>query len=317
MKLSDIKKLTQGLPPPSSNATQKEISEYLRSLGFDPGDCYQELEMESKYVDTHQDSSFSNSNVSLHSHSFYEVLFCRNAYGTEYLIGSNRYRLQKGDIILIPPGTSHRPLFPDTMIEPYIRDVLWLSPDFIKILRTTFPDEDLYHITDTHLLRTAGTPWEFLGEMFRQGVLESEKRDIGWEAAVVSNTIQLIVHLRRAIRNKTASEMKAEQPDLLEQVMAYVEQHLSEKISLAEVSRYFYVSESTISHIFRRKMGVSFYRCVTQRRLIAAKNLILQGTTLENVAEKTGYSDYSTFYRAFKGEFGISPRQFRNQYIPE
>ena len=59
-------------------------------------------------------------------------------------------------------------------------------------------------------------------------------------------------------------------------------------------------------------MGVSFYRCVTQRRLIAAKALITEGNPLEQVAEMTGFGDYSAFYRAFKQEYGISPRQYRN-----
>lgn len=59
-------------------------------------------------------------------------------------------------------------------------------------------------------------------------------------------------------------------------------------------------------------MRVSFYRYVTQRRLIAAKSLILQNLPMEDVAVQSGFSDYSSFYRAFKQEFGISPRQYRN-----
>ncbi len=58
-------------------------------------------------------------------------------------------------------------------------------------------------------------------------------------------------------------------------------------------------------------MGISFYQYVTQRRLVAAKNLILQNIPMEIVAGKVGFSDYSSFYRAFKSEYGISPRQFR------
>ena len=58
-------------------------------------------------------------------------------------------------------------------------------------------------------------------------------------------------------------------------------------------------------------MGVSFYRCVTQRRLISAKSFIEQEIPLEDVGRRVGFSDYSTFYRAFKKEFGISPRQYR------
>ena len=68
---------------------------------------------------------------------------------------------------------------------------------------------------------------------------------------------------------------------------------------------------STVSHLFRQKLGVSFYRYVTQRRLIAAKTLIEQGQPLEAVASQTGFLDYSGFYRAFKQEFCISPRQYR------
>ena len=314
MKLSEVRRITEEMTRIAPAERENALQKLLYSLGVDPENLYQELEMESKLVDTHQDTSFSNNHVSLHSHTFFEILCCRNTCGAEYLVGSDRYRLQKGDIILVPPGVSHRPLLPDQMNEPYIRDVLWLSPEFIRMLKESFPEDDLHQLRDIHLLRTAGTQWDFLGEKIRQGVLEAEKRDIGWQAAVVANTIHLIVQLRRAVLNRTAGEMKAEKPELLDQVMAYIEQNLSGKITLTEVSRHFYVSESTVSQLFRKKMGVSFYRCVTQRRLISAKNLIHTDTPLETVAELTGFSDYSTFYRAFKGEFGISPRQYRLQY---
>lgn len=69
---------------------------------------------------------------------------------------------------------------------------------------------------------------------------------------------------------------------------------------------------STVSHQFKQKMGVSIYQYITQRRLISAKALIARGIALEQVAVQVGFSDYSAFYRAFKQEYGISPRQFRN-----
>ena len=91
--------------------------------------------MESRFVDTHQDVSFTNTSVQLHSHSFFELICCRNSCGAEYLVGAERYRLQKGDIILIPPGVSHRPLLPDEMTEPYKRYVLWISQEFLNHLQ--------------------------------------------------------------------------------------------------------------------------------------------------------------------------------------
>ena len=318
MKLSEIKKLMNALPPENMDWQVKKGQELLQKLGFEPGAMYQELEMESRFVDTHQDVSFSATKVNLHSHSFYELLFCRNTCGVEYLVGADRYRLQKGDIILIAPGISHCPLLPETMPEPYKRDVLWINAEFMDSVLQYFPE---FHLDSPHyssLLRTGGTHWEALGDLFHTGVWEAETKRPGWEMALTGNTLHLLSLLHRAFIDHSTAPLKAEKPELLDRVLAYVEIHLSEKITLADVSHLFYVSESTISQTFRKKLGVSFYRCVTQRRLIAAKALIEEGRILEQVADLVGFSDYSSFYRAFKQEYGISPRQYKKlQESPE
>lgn len=316
MKLSEIRQIMQTLEIAPGDLDPKNHNHYLKMLGFEPGTIYQELEMESRYVDTHLDVSYDNANVHLHSHSFFEFLYCCNNCNAEYLIGTKRYRLQKGDILLIPPGISHRPLLPDHMTQPYKRYVLWINAEFFYDLLKQFPDDRLYTQTGVNLIRTAGTAWESLGALFQLGVQESEKRKIGWEAFVAANTIQLVIQFRRAILDNTTKPMKAEKPELLDSILAYIEEHLADKITLADVAKYFWVSQSTISQTFRNKLGVSFYRCVTQRRLIAAKTLILEGQALENVSEQVGFSDYSTFYRAFRQEYGVSPRQFRRLQEP-
>ena len=311
VKLSVIKQLTQQLSPDLNRSDMSQRHTLLQSLGYEPGTLYQELEMESRFVDTHQDISWSNANVSLHSHIFYEVLCCRNTCGAEYLVGSERYRLQKGDIIFVSPGVSHRPLLPEHMTEPYIRDVLWFSPEFVEVCHRLFSNNFEGTKRPSSLLRTAGTKWEYLTELFRTGVQESEDAAPGWESAVVGNAMVLITHLARAFYDRTELTPSAERPELLDRAMAYIEENLARKITLADAARHLYVSESTVSQTFRNKMGVSFHQCLTQRRLIAAKQLIIKDVLLEHVGQLVGFPDYSTFYRAFKKEFGISPRQYR------
>jgi len=313
VKLEEMKLLSQSLPPNAEILTPEHVEKALSRMGLEPGAFYQELEMTSRYVDTHQDVTFSNAHVNLHSHNFYEFLFCHSAGDVEYLVGAERYRLQRGDVILIPPGVSHRPLLPDHMAEPYRRDVLWINPDVMDQIEMMVPQNARLHTQESRLLRTAGTRWEFIGELFRHGVREFEGQQPGWEEIVLGNTMQILVYLRRAMMDRSAAPLKAEKPELLDQVLAYIEEHLAEKITLGEIAKHFWVSQSTISQTFRNKLGVSFYRCVTQRRLIAAKSLIIEGLPMENVGQKVGFSDYSTFYRAFKQEFGISPRQFRKK----
>ncbi len=313
MKIEEVRKLSEKLSVPGGELQPAQVERYLRQAGLEPGAFYQELEMSSRYVDTHQDVTYSNSRVNLHSHNFYEFLFCHSAADVEYLVGAERYRLQKGDMIMIPPGVSHRPLLPEQLTEPYRRDVLWVNADLIDQMELLVPQESRFNAQESRLLRTAGTRWEFIGELFRHGVREFEGREPGWEEIVLGNTIQLLVYLRRAIQDRSAAPLKAEKPELLDQALAYIEAHLAEKITLSDIAKHFWVSQSTITQTFRNKLGVSFYRSVTQRRLIAAKTLIIEGVPLESVGRKVGFADYSSFYRAFKQEFGISPRQFRKK----
>ena len=310
MKLDDVRKLAAAEFPHTPEG-QRKIHEYLISLGIDPSNLYQELEMSSPYVNTHRDSTFSSTFVSLHSHSYFEILYCISAVDVEYLVGPDRYKLQSGDIVLIPPGVSHRPLLPETMTAPYVRDVLWINADYLASLAEIFSYADSGKDRTT-LIRTAGTGWQFLGDLFQTGVWEEAQKKPGWEAVVVGNSLKILAYLNRAYEDRGTDLLKAEKPELLDNVTAYIERNYARQITIDDLARKFYVSTSTISHLFKQKMGVSIYHYVTQRRLISAKNLISKGIHLEQVSTQVGFTDYSAFYRAFKHEYGISPRQYRN-----
>lgn len=311
MKIGELRRMVQSSYAPATPERQQEIMQYLLSLGIDMSSSYQELEMSSRLADTHRDTSFSNTVVQLHSHDFYEILCCRNTCGAEYLVGSRRYRLQKGDIIFVSPGVSHRPILPERVPEGYKRDVLWLSAEFIAAMKTLSPDWQQENPRSTDLLRTSGTQWAFLPELIHRGVLEYEAAQPGWQNIVIGNAMVIATHLARALRDGSTAPIRAEAPELLDRVMSYIENHYCENLSVADAALRFHVSQSTISHLFKEKLGVSFHHCLAQRRLIAAKELIARGELLEAVGEQTGFSDYSSFYRAFKREYGISPRQYR------
>ena len=107
--------------------------------------------------------------------------------------------------------------------------------------------------------------------MFRKGVLEEEEKRPGWEAAVMGNTLSIFANLKRIYMERSAGTMRAEKPELLDRVAAYIEKHYTTHITIDDLARQFYVSNSSISHLFKQKMGVSVYRYITQRRLISAK----------------------------------------------
>ena len=104
---------------------------------------------------------------------------------------------------------------------------------------------------------------------------------------------------------------------LLEQISAYLEANLAEKITLKMIADQFSVSVSTVTQLFQKKTETTFHHFLTSLRMEKARTLILQGLPLESVGKEIGYRDHSTFYRAFRQTFGISPREYRKSANPD
>ena len=314
MKLHEMARQVQALGlAVGTSATKEQQRAVLERLNIDLDSFYQEIEMDYPLVQTQQDISDTGDVVALHSHAYYEMIFIRSG-NLQYLIGTRRYRVQRGDILLLRPGVSHRPLFPEKLTEKYDRVVIWLSAACNDMLRANWPFlAELDRLPC--VLRNSDISAESLAwfeKTFRRGVKESEKAAPGWQAVVFANTLELVTAMYSSFFGGNVPKPVEEKPELLDELMSYVEGRLAEHINLEDTARYFHVSESTISQLFRKRMGVSYYRYVTQRRLIAAKTMIAEGMNLERVAEAVGFTDYSSFYRAFKQEYGISPAKFRS-----
>ena len=100
---------------------------------------------------------------------------------------------------------------------------------------------------------------------------------------------------------------------LLEKISAYVDRNLPEKITLQMIADHCSVSISTVTQLFQKVLHTTFHSYVTQRRMVAAEDLIRCGVPLEEVGRKVGFQDHSSFYRAFRQSFGMSPREYRKQ----
>lgn len=283
----------------------------IKLLSNNHRNFYQEMEMDSPYVDTHRDISYEPEALQLHSHSFYEIIYCERG-NIQYLIGDKRYRIHAGDIILVPPGMSHRPIFYPEMMEPYSRIVLWISTEFVNFVSNHCEDFVLETLRtkEHHLLKTRGTDYKHIANYFHRGLLESTQRELLWEASLYANTISLVVHLCRALVSQKDS-FPMENKEEIDEIISYIEKNYADRITLEDTAKEFHISTSSLTKMFANKLGISFYHFVTQRRLINSKLKIEEGSPMEEVALSCGFGDYSAFYRAFKKEYGISPREYK------
>lgn len=310
MKIVDIIPSPGQLPTQDPRERASRLREILMEQGLSPDAVYSQVEMNTRFVDAHQDTSYAGEVVPPHSHGFHEMICCIGG-SADYLTGEQRIHITHGDILSIPAGLTHGVVIPENPAEPYRRYVLWLSQEYVQLIQTMFLGDAIPTDTELLLFHTGGADREHIGECFHRCVREREQQQLRWETAAFGIASELAAHLARLWQGQQGGDR--EKPELLDGIMRYVEGHLAEKITVSDIAARFWVSQSTISQLFRRKLGVSFYHYVTLRRLRESRVLIHSSIPMEQVSISVGFQDYSSFYRAFKSEFGISPAQYRKQ----
>ncbi len=247
--------------------------------------------------------------VEVHHHDFYEVYFLLNG-DVAYWVEGRIIRLEPGDLLFINPMELHRPIT-DPEKPMCERFVLWVNRAYLQGLSTDQMDLtacfDRANPDHSHLVRP--TPSERAVLMARMGELvrESYSKDMGSGLAARGILLQLLVQLNRLARRSDSHRQGEQLSPLVENAMQYIGEHLSGPLSLENLAQRLYVSKYHLSHAFSREVGVSVYRYVLLRRLMLARQLLQSGEPAGQVCTKCGFSDYTSFYRAFKSEYGISP----------
>ena len=95
-------------------------------------------------------------------------------------------------------------------------------------------------------------------------------------------------------------------------VRSVLDEQYRDPPSVARLAELVGLSTSRLAHLFRKEMGMSIQSYVVERRLQMAAMLIVQShERISQIAYSVGFGDVSNFNRAFRAEFGLSPRAFR------
>lgn len=276
---------------------------------FDPYQRMRSSEFELQYK---RDEDLAK--VGLHHHDFFEIFYLISGNVT-YTIEGRLYRVLPGDLLLISPMELHQ-----VTIQPdeggYERFVLWVSEECVRRLgagkadltRALDPAEDGY----VNQLRL-GSGAEDIRLLLTELYTESHSDRFGSSLLCDGLLTRLLISINR-FESETTSDArrKGQQSDIVAAVIEYIGDHYAESLSLDDLAERFYISKYHLSHEFSRQTGSGVYRYIQKKRLLIARARMAQGEKPTEVSTACGFRDYGGFYRAFRAEYGISPREFVN-----
>ena len=251
--------------------------------------------------------------VEVHHHDFYEVYYLLRGQ-VEYWVDGRIIRMTPGDLLLINPMELHRPMLQGDD-QVYERIVLWINKEYMESLSSDGVDlSSCFDITlpgHTHLIRPAAPDRSALTARMSELVREFYSGEFGGELCAYGLFLQFMVQLNRmALHTEPRPEDTEQLSALVQNALQYIADHLSDSMTVESIASELYVSKYYLSHAFTKEVGVSVYRYIMIRRLLMARQLLAAGESAGQVCRNCGFSDYASFYRAFKSEYGISPREF-------
>lgn len=243
--------------------------------------------------------------IEYHYHTFHKIIILL-AGKAGYAIEGERYDLSPGDFVLVGRGSIHRPEVAED--DFYERMILYIDPAYLTSLSTG--DCDL-----EGCFRQAQTAFRYVyrdegGSRVRQlfETLARTDREGGYGAALLARAqfLELMVEVNRVCRG--GHQVQAASGDSkVVALLQYLNLHLTEELTIDQLSERFYVSKYHMMRRFRRETGYSIHGYVTEKRLLLAQRLLAQGASPSEVGAQVGYQDYSTFSRAYKKQFGRGP----------
>ena len=246
-----------------------------------------------------------------HYHEFDKIVIFLSGTAS-YIVEGRSYFLQPWDVLLVSHHLIHKPVIDPN--DPYERVVIYLDPGFIRSHSTKDADLSacfrLARRRQFALMRPEGEEREILKALVAE--LERALADKGFGCELLARTrfLQLMIHLNRAMdRDHTDRDEQASRHDpKIERALSYINENLSEELSVETLAGQVYVSKYHFMRRFKEMTGCSVHQYITQKRLLAAARLLRTGVSAQNACARCGFQDYSTFQRAFRRQFGMTPR---------
>ena len=144
----------------------------------------------------------------------------------------------------------------------------------------------------------------------------------GFGEDILANSLfsELMVYLNRCLisRSNTAAQeipeslfgSRTDRSNSVGRIIAYIDEHITEELSLSHLSAQFYISPSYLCRVFKNHTGTTIHKYLTAKRITLAKDLLSQGYSVSEACNASGFKDYNGFLKSFVDSVGISPKKY-------
>jgi AraC-like DNA-binding protein len=232
------------------------------------------------------------------------------------LSGAPEFNFLPGESVILPEGVTMKVDFPEASEKrPVQCATLALDWDIVRknlaSLNENYPNNEApfewklnfsrYHFLNNKEL--AGSINKLIGISMENNVAKDALADLS-----------LKFLLLRIIQTQNLEMIKESSlPDhRFTAVVQYVEEHLTEKISVDMLARESYMSKSAFFHAFKLQFGISPLEYVLRKRIGLAKRIMADTTlSIAEVCYRSGFNNLNYFIKLFKRIEGLTPREYR------
>ena len=233
----------------------------------------------------------------------------------QYFVENVCYTLSPGSLMLFSPEEIHKAI--NMTSTPFTRLVIHVYPDFVQQYST--PDTNL--LSCFHRKPGVGNLIE-LDEQEQEQLIwlartmeRHMKQPEGYGSDILSATyfLQILILINKAWK-RTSQSSVAPTPHRVQAIMDYVDNHLTENLTLDSIASALSLDKYYLSHLFKSETESSIFQYVLVRRVALAKQLLSKGHTVTEACHLAGFHDYSNFIRSFKQITGFTPGQFKKSF---
>lgn len=132
--------------------------------------------------------------------------------------------------------------------------------------------------------------------------------------SISGSSIEECKKLGRTFICKMLENEQKDVHEIVEKAKAYINQHLSENLSVASLAELTFVSPNYFSRLFKRVTGHGCNEYIVRKRIEKACTLLeMTNFNTGKIADMVGYNDTNYFSLAFKKHCGVTPTSYRNQ----